>query len=81
MNHKQTCAQFTVDIANTLKKNFGDVIKIDMDILISGAILINVGKLIEYEKVDDKIKTSKAGDHVRHPFSGQAIATRFDLSY
>ena len=28
--------------------NFGDEINVDMDILISGAILIDVGKLLEY---------------------------------
>ena len=81
MNHKRTCVQLAVDIANTMKKNFGDAIEINMDFLIAGAILIDVGKLIEYEKVDGKIKTSKAGDLVRHPFSGQAIAARFDLPF
>lgn len=81
MNHKRTCVHLAVEIANIMKKNFGNAIKIDMDILIAGAILIDVGKLIEYEKVDGKLKTSKAGDLVRHPFSGQAIAARFDLPY
>mgnify|MGYP000727123639 CR=1 FL=1 len=33
-----------------MKENFGNEIKIDMDLLISGAILIDVGKLIEYGK-------------------------------
>lgn len=81
MNHKRTCVHLAVEIANIMKKNFGGAIKIDMDILIAGAILIDVGKLIEYEKVEDKLTTSKTGELLRHPFSGQAIAARFDLPY
>ncbi|MFC1484527.1 HDIG domain-containing metalloprotein [Candidatus Neomarinimicrobiota bacterium] len=79
MNHKRTCVQLAVDIAKRMQENFGDEIKIDMDILIAGAILIDVGKLVEYEMVDGKLGTSSAGKLVRHPFSGLAIADRFEL--
>ena len=81
INHKRTCVQLAVEMANIMKKNFDDEIQINMDYLIAGAILIDVGKLIEYDRVDGKIVTSKAGELVRHPFSGQAIAARFDLPY
>lgn len=79
MNHKRTAVQLSVDIAKRMKENFGNEIQIDMDILISGAILIDVGKLIEYDKVDGQLKTSKAEKLLRHPFSGVAIADRFGL--
>lgn len=79
MNHKRTCVQLAVDIAKRMKDNFGDEIDINMDILISGAILIDIGKLIEYEIKDGKVGTSNFGTIVRHPFSGVAIADRFDL--
>jgi putative nucleotidyltransferase with HDIG domain len=79
MNHKRTTVQLSVDIAKRIKENFGDEIKIDMDILISGAILIDIGKLLEYDKVDGKLTTSKAGKLLRHPFSGVSIADRFKL--
>jgi putative nucleotidyltransferase with HDIG domain len=81
MNHKRTAVQLSVDIAKKMKENFGDEIKIDLDLLISGAILIDVGKLIEYDKVDGKLTTSKAGKLLRHPFSGVAIADRFGLPH
>ncbi len=80
MNHKRTCVQLAVEIAERMIKNFGDEIKVDMDTMIAGAILIDVGKLLEYEMVDGKLATSKAGSLVRHPFSGIGIAARFDLS-
>ena len=53
--------------------------KIDMDILISGAILIDIGKLLEYEMKDGKLGTSSMGKIVRHPFSGASIAFQFKL--
>jgi len=81
MNHKRTAVQLSVDIAKRMKSNFGNEIKIDMDILIAGAILIDIGKLIEYDKVDGKLTTSKAGKLLRHPFSGVAIADRFGLPH
>ena len=59
--------------------NFGDEIKVNMDVLISGAILIDIGKLLEYEIVEGKLTTSDYGKIVRHPFSGVAIAARFGL--
>ncbi len=79
MNHKRTCVQLAVDIARRMQENFGDEIQIDMDTLIAGAILIDVGKLLEYQIVDGKLTTSSAGKIVRHPFSGVAIADRFGL--
>lgn len=81
MNHKRTAVQLSVDIAKRMKENFGNEIKIDMDLLIAGAILIDIGKLIEYDKVNGKLVTSKAGHLLRHPFSGVAIADRLGLPY
>jgi len=79
MNHKRTCVQLSSDIAIKMKENFGDSIQINMDHLIAGAILIDVGKFVEYDKVDGKLTTSHAGKLLRHPFSGVAIADRFGL--
>ena len=79
MNHKRTCVQLAVDIAKKMVENFDNEITVNMDILISGAILIDVGKLLEYELTDGKLATSNYGKVVRHPFSGVAIAARFDL--
>ena len=61
MNHKRTCVQLAVDIAKKMVNNFGDEIKVNMDILTSGAILIDVGKLLEYEMIDGKLTTSDYG--------------------
>ena len=48
---------------------------IDMDTVIAGAILADVGKLLEYEKVEGgKTRQSKRGEFLRHPFTGVALA-------
>lgn len=80
MNHKRTCVKLAVEMARIMQENFGDSIKIDMDTMIAGAILADVGKLLEYDMLDGKLTTSTAGKVLRHPFSGVAIADRFGLS-
>ena len=79
INHKRTCVQLAIDIAKKMMDNLGDEIKVNLDVMISGAILIDIGKLLEYEIVDGKLTTSSYGEIVRHPFSGVAIASRFGL--
>jgi len=78
MNHKRTCVQLSIEIAKVMEKNFE--MKINWDYLIAGAILIDVGKLLEYEIVDGKLRQSKYGELVRHPFSGLGLAQSFDLA-
>ncbi len=79
MLHKRTTVHLAVEMAKVMKKNFGDQIKIDIDVLTAGAILIDIGKLLEYEKQNGKLTTGNAGKLVRHPFSGLAIADRFGI--
>jgi putative nucleotidyltransferase with HDIG domain len=79
MNHKRTAVQLSIEMAKVMEKNFAPDIKINWDYLIAGAILIDVGKLLEYEIVDGKLTTSREGKLLRHPFSGVSIADRFDL--
>ncbi len=44
------------------------------DYLIAGALLADVGKLLEFEIVDEKPVKSNYGKHIRHPFSGVGLA-------
>ncbi len=52
---------------------------IDMDVLIAGALLHDVGKLLEYERVDGQVQKSPMGHIIRHPVSGAALATETGL--
>ncbi len=52
---------------------------VDMDILIAGALLHDVGKLIEYEKRDGKVVKSEFGRYMRHPAIGAAMAMELGM--
>ncbi|RME50481.1 MAG: HDIG domain-containing protein [Deltaproteobacteria bacterium] len=79
MAHKRAVVHIAVEAARAMQKFFGSKLEIHMDHLIAGAILIDVGKLIEYEKVDGKATVGKRGKLLRHPFSGVALAARFGI--
>jgi putative nucleotidyltransferase with HDIG domain len=74
MQHKRAVVHIARDSALVMKKFFGDALPIDMDVVISGAILADVGKLLEYDKVGGKSVVSEFGRFVRHPFSGVGLA-------
>ncbi len=52
---------------------------VNRDYLIAGALLADVGKLLEFEIVDGKPQKSNYGKHIRHPFSGVGLAFKHDL--
>ena len=64
------------EMAFLIGKKRGDV---DMDILIAGALLHDVGKLLEYERIDKKIRKSSLGKILRHPVSGASLAMEVGL--
>jgi putative nucleotidyltransferase with HDIG domain len=74
MEHKRAVVHIANESAKKMIEFFGDNLPIDLDIVISGAILADVGKLLEYDKVDGKSVTSTYGKYVRHPFSGVGLA-------
>ena len=47
---------------------------VDMDIIIAGGLLHDVGKLLEYMRLDKGFVKSPAGKLVRHPIAGYGIA-------
>jgi putative nucleotidyltransferase with HDIG domain len=79
MAHKRSVVHIARDAAHTMKEFYGDALPIDMDTLIAGAILIDVGKLLEYEMRDGKPAVSSTGRYLRHPFTGVALARRHGL--
>ena len=47
--------------------------------LIAGAMLADVGKLLEFEIIDGQAVKSDYGKHIRHPFSGVGLAFKHGL--
>ncbi|MBI3483698.1 MAG: HDIG domain-containing protein, partial [Acidobacteria bacterium] len=60
--------------AEAMREFLGRSLPIDLDTVIAGAILADVGKLLEYERVDGKARQSERGKLLRHPFTGVALA-------
>ena len=74
LDHTRAVTQTALAIAETLEDFYGDALPIDLDALISGALLHDVGKLLEYERKGKKIVKAELGKDLRHPFSGMALA-------
>ncbi len=52
---------------------------LNLDYLIAGALLHDVGKLLEYEIIDGKPVKSEFGKQYRHPVSGSNLAKELGL--
>ena len=75
MEHKRCVVHIARDGAKAMQDFMGRALPIDMDTVIAGAILADVGKLLEYELgPDGKCRQSERGEALRHPFTGVALA-------
>lgn len=75
MAHKRAVVHIALESGKKMKAFFGDELPFNMDVLISGAILADVGKLLEYElDANGKAVTGSYGKYLRHPFSGVSLA-------
>jgi len=74
MEHKRCVVHIAKQSALAMQEFLGRALAIDLDTVIAGAILADVGKLLEYEKVDGEVRQSDRGKALRHPFTGVALA-------
>lgn len=74
MEHKRCVVHIARKSAESMQEYLGKALAIDMDTVIAGAILADVGKLLEYEKRDGEARQSVRGKLLRHPFTGVALA-------
>ena len=70
-----TCA----GTAEAFEKVHGDKNPIDRDYLVAGALLHDVGKLLEYTQAEGKTVKTEFGAMLRHPFSGVMLAAEQGL--
>jgi putative nucleotidyltransferase with HDIG domain len=75
MAHKRCVVHIAKASGEKMNEFFGSDLPVNMDVLISGAILADVGKLLEYELDENKQAVQgKYGQYLRHPFSGVSLA-------
>ena len=79
IDHTRGVTNVAIEAAKKLQQFNGGSYQIDMDILVSGGLLHDVGKILEYAEYSDGIKKSPMGKLLRHPFSGAGLAMRHDL--
>jgi len=75
MEHKRCVVHIARMSAEAMQEFMGRSLPINRDVVIAGAILADVGKLLEYEiGPDGKSRQSERGEALRHPFTGVALA-------
>ena len=74
MEHKRCVVHVARKSAESMQEFLGKALTINKDTVIAGAILADVGKVLEYEKIDGKAVQSARGKALRHPFTGVAVA-------
>jgi putative nucleotidyltransferase with HDIG domain len=73
VDHTKRITALARNVGNTREE------KLNKDYLIAGALLHDVGKLLEYEMKDGKIMKSKFGEKTRHPIAGAQLAEECGL--
>ncbi len=80
MEHKRSVVHIAFQAGKSINSMYHGELPVNLDILVSGAILADVGKLLEYElDGDGKAIPGHYGKYVRHPFSGASMADRCGL--
>jgi len=80
VEHLNSCVKQCIAIARVLNEVFGDRVPVDADVLIAGALLADVGKMLEFDKNDrGEVIKGHFGDMLRHPFSGVALCYKHGL--
>jgi putative nucleotidyltransferase with HDIG domain len=77
--HVRAVTRTAIAAAELFKKYYGEAIKIDMDMLVAGGLLHDIGKLSEYRYDGDRVVKSATGKLLRHPFSGAGLAMKHGL--
>ncbi len=79
MDHKRAVVHISKASGETVNRFFKNELPVNMDVLIAGAILADVGKMLEYEKQDGQVTQGNYGKYLRHPFSGVSLAETCEI--
>jgi putative nucleotidyltransferase with HDIG domain len=84
VEHLNSCCKQCIAIAGVLKEVFGTRIPVNLDYLIAGSLLADVGKMLEFDKDTSpsgggKVIKGFYGEMLRHPFSGVALCYKHGI--
>lgn len=77
--HVSTVCRLCMAMQAVLVEAYGDRYKISRDTLIAGALLADVGKLIEFHEEDGEYKWASMYQYLRHPFTGVGLCFKHDI--
>ena len=80
IDHIRAVTRMAEVVYKEFRNIYGDLVPLNHDYLIAGAILHDIGKFVEYE-VDNsgKFVQTRLGKMLRHPFTGAMLADEFGL--
>lgn len=84
VEHLNSSCKQCIAITKVLNEVFGSRVPVNLDYLIAGSLLADVGKMLEFDKKpggDGKAQVVKGhfGDMLRHPFSGVALCYKHGI--
>lgn len=72
IDHTRRVTRMAISIAKTRED-------LNYDYIVAGGLCHDAGKLLEYERVEGKVKKSRYGEFLRHPISGAMLAQEIGL--
>ncbi|OGD30155.1 MAG: hypothetical protein A2Y56_10110 [Candidatus Aminicenantes bacterium RBG_13_63_10] len=79
VEHTLAVTRCALKIADELVRAYRGRVAVNRDVLLSGALLHDVGKMFEYAKKGERFVKSASGELLRHPVSGAAFAYKHGL--
>lgn len=79
VSHTRSVARIAVSMCDDLNANYPDAGQCRRDIVLTGAIMHDVGKLLEYDCVDGQYCFAKDHLQFNHPSIGAYLAKQHDL--
>jgi putative nucleotidyltransferase with HDIG domain len=77
--HVQSVTQTAIASAKVLAQFYGKNFSLNMDLIVAGGLLHDVGKLLEFCADEGRYLKSPGGKLLRHPFSGAGLAMKHGL--
>lgn len=79
IQHTIAVTEGAIGLANAIEQTYTPPFKVNMDWLVAGGLLHDVGKLLEIEYADGEHRKSYSGKCARHPISGAILAAKAGL--